>query len=86
MLRRDAAGASAGLAPGWLCEIYLVFGLSDVRIPDPVSMASNFTRLHVLGIFNILSAQFLKAAENVALLLLFRWSARATQDSPCFWE
>lgn len=86
MLHHDAAEASAGLAPGWLREIHLIFSLSDLRIPVPASMASNFMRLHVLEIFNILSAQFLKAAENIALPLLFRGSSRSTQDSPCFWE
>lgn len=95
MLHGAAVGASAGVAPGWHSEIHLgqrgpleghqggfMLGLSDLRTPVLVSMALNFMRLHVLGSFNILSAQFPKATENAALLRPFRGSARRHPRQP----
>jgi len=62
-----------------------IFGLSDLRMPVPVSMALNLKKLHVLGIINILSAQFPKATENAAFPLPFRELARRHPRKPLLW-
>lgn len=89
-------GALAAVAPGWHSEICLgqwgpleghqgcfIFGLSDLRMP--VSVDLNFMRLCVLGMLNILSAQFPKATENPAFPLPFRGSARRHPRQPLLW-
>lgn len=95
MSHHAAAGPLAGVAPGWHNKIQLrqwgpleglqgvlIFGLSDLRMPISFFMALSFMGLHGLGIFNTPSAQFPKAAENAALPLPFRGSARRHPRQP----